>query len=110
MYTVSDTGIGIAHGDRERIFEPFFQVEMTKARRVAGTGLGLSVTRHLARLLGGDVQLVTRESAGSTFEVRVPRYVATVRPAEMEGNTRGRPLTSFHEPGTPRQDVAARRS
>ena len=110
VYTVSDTGIGIAHSDRERIFEPFFQVEMSKARRVAGTGLGLSVTRHLARLLGGDVQLASGESDGSTFEVRIPRHVATERAADMEGNTRGRPLASMHEPGMPQQDVAVRRS
>ncbi|HLB09877.1 MAG TPA: ATP-binding protein [Gemmatimonadaceae bacterium] len=76
LYAVSDTGIGIAPGDRARIFEPFFQVEMSKARRVAGTGLGLSVTRHLARLLGGDVALQARDAAGSTFEVRVPRDAA----------------------------------
>ena len=76
LYAVSDTGIGIAPADRARIFEPFFQVEMSKARRVAGTGLGLSVTRHLARLLGGDVALRAQDVVGSTFEVRVPRHAA----------------------------------
>ncbi len=76
LYVVSDTGIGIAPEHRTRIFEPFFQVEMSKARRVAGTGLGLSVTRHLARLLGGDVNLCEQNGAGCTFEVRMPRYVA----------------------------------
>ena len=76
LYVVSDTGIGIAPEHRARIFEPFYQVEMSKARRVAGTGLGLSVTRHLARLLGGDVNLCEQNSAGCTFEVRIPRYVA----------------------------------
>jgi len=75
LYTVSDTGIGISDEHRGRIFEPFYQVEMSKARRVAGTGLGLSVTRHLAQLLGGDVRLCEQRGGGSTFEVRIPRYV-----------------------------------
>ncbi|HMA02206.1 MAG TPA: HAMP domain-containing sensor histidine kinase [Gemmatimonadaceae bacterium] len=75
MFDVSDTGIGIAPEHRGRIFEPFYQVEMSKARRVAGTGLGLSVTRHLARLLGGEVDLCGDASAGSTFLVWLPRLL-----------------------------------
>ena len=75
LFTVNDTGIGIAPEHRARIFEPFYQVEMSKARRVAGTGLGLSVTRHLARLLGGDVHLCESKTTGCTFEVRLPRYI-----------------------------------
>jgi signal transduction histidine kinase len=85
LYVVSDTGIGIAPEHRARIFEPFFQVEMTKARRVAGTGLGLSVTRHLARLLGGDVNLCDQKGTGCTFEVRVPRYVAGSARTRLDG-------------------------
>ncbi len=85
-FAVSDTGIGIAPEDRARIFEPFFQVEMSKARRVAGTGLGLSVTRHLARLLGGDVTLRSEEEVGSTFELRIPRYtLGTSAPMKEDG-------------------------
>ncbi|MGH7623518.1 MAG: sensor histidine kinase, partial [Gemmatimonadaceae bacterium] len=75
-FEVRDTGIGIAPDDRTRIFEPFFQVEMSKTRRVTGTGLGLSVTRHLSRLLGGDVTLRATSAEGSTFEVWIPRYIA----------------------------------
>jgi signal transduction histidine kinase len=86
LYVVRDTGIGIAPEHRARIFEPFFQVEMSKARRVAGTGLGLSVTRHLARLLGGDVILCQPETAGCTFEVRIPRYVVRGNSARMDGD------------------------
>lgn len=74
-FLVSDTGIGIASEHRGRIFEPFYQVETSKARRAAGTGLGLSVTRHLARLLGGDVDLLDQATTGSTFEVRLPRLL-----------------------------------
>ena len=84
LYVVSDTGIGIAPEHRARIFEPFFQVEMAKARRVAGTGLGLSVTRHLARLLGGDVNLCEQNAPGCTFEVRIPRFVTGSERARAE--------------------------
>jgi signal transduction histidine kinase len=84
VYTVSDTGIGIATEHRGRIFEPFFQVEMSKARRVAGTGLGLSVTRHLAMLLGGDVVLCEQDGAGSCFEVRIPTHVTRIEEDGVE--------------------------
>ena len=108
LYTVSDTGIGIAAEHRGRIFEPFYQVEMSKARRVAGTGLGLSVTRHLARLLGGDVSLSVQEHAGSTFEVRIPRYVVLDEDASMHASTEE--LLMMSEAGISRGGVVLPRS
>ncbi len=72
-FTVSDTGIGIAAENIDRIFEPFWQVEQTHVRRAGGTGLGLSVTRRLAQLLGGTVSVRSEPGVGSTFEVCLPR-------------------------------------
>lgn len=69
---VRDTGIGIASDHLERIFDPFWQVEQAHTRHTGGTGLGLSVTRHLARLLGGDVEVTSRLGEGSTFTVYLP--------------------------------------
>ena len=69
---VSDTGIGIAAGDLERIFEPFWQVEQVITRRAPGTGLGLTLARRLARLLGGDVAVTSKPGRGSTFTVMLP--------------------------------------
>jgi signal transduction histidine kinase len=72
VYAVQDTGIGIAAADLDRIFEPFFQAERAHARRAAGTGLGLNVTRRLADILGAEVRVTSAPGEGSTFEFVVP--------------------------------------
>jgi signal transduction histidine kinase len=71
-FRVADTGEGIAPEHMEDIFEPFFQVETRHSRRVSGTGLGLSVSRRLARLLDGDLVAESEPGKGSTFELRLP--------------------------------------
>lgn len=72
VFCVEDTGPGIAEADRERIFEPFWQVDRPDTRSVGGAGLGLSVTRRFARMLGGDVTAESEVGKGSTFTVRLP--------------------------------------
>jgi len=74
-YVVRDTGIGIADEHRDQIFDAFWQVEQPSTRRVGGTGLGLSVTRRLARLLGGDVTVTSKVGEGSAFIVSLPLEV-----------------------------------
>lgn len=69
---VHDTGIGIAGEHLDQIFEPFYQVEQKATRRVGGSGLGLSVSRRLARLLGGDVTVASIAGHGSDFTLRIP--------------------------------------
>jgi signal transduction histidine kinase len=69
---VRDTGIGIPEQERDRIFEPFSQVEQSPTRVAGGTGLGLSVTRELARLMGGDVRFESVVGRGTTFTVDLP--------------------------------------
>jgi PAS domain S-box-containing protein len=69
---VEDTGPGIAPEHQARIFEPFWQVHGGRTRSVDGTGLGLSVSRRLARLLGGDVTVRSELESGSQFVVELP--------------------------------------
>ena len=71
-FSVSDTGIGIAPAHVAHIFEPFWQVEQRATRRISGTGLGLTVSRRLAQLLGGDLTVESRVGSGSTFSLRLP--------------------------------------
>jgi signal transduction histidine kinase len=77
VFEVRDTGIGIDREDLEHIFDPFWQVEQTTTRKIGGSGLGLSVTRRLARLLGGDVTVHSEPFVGSTFRIELPAAPAT---------------------------------
>lgn len=68
---VTDTGIGIAAGDLDRIFEPFERGTGDAASTQPGTGLGLAITRVLAQVMGGDVAATSVPGAGSTFRLRL---------------------------------------
>lgn len=83
ILTVSDTGVGIEAEHHQRIFEPFWQVEQKATRRSSGTGLGLTVTRRLANLMGGDINVTSESGRGTTFTIMLPVEVvplAAVRP------------------------------
>ena len=73
LFTVRDTGAGIAAEDLPRIFEPFIQVGPSTTRVVGGSGLGLSVSERLAELLGGTISVRSAPGKGTTFVVRIPR-------------------------------------
>ena len=79
VFSVADTGIGIAPEDQERIFEEWTQVEGRHQKYVKGTGLGLPLSRKFAQLLGGDVSVTSQPGLGSTFFATIPVTVATER-------------------------------
>ena len=82
VFSVSDTGIGIAPENLDLIFQDFAQVDSPIQRRVKGTGLGLPLSKKLATLLRGEVQVKSQLGAGSTFVLKMPlRY--TDAPPEL---------------------------
>jgi signal transduction histidine kinase len=69
---VADTGIGMTPEQQAKLFEEFSQAEATTAQRFGGTGLGLALSRKLARMMGGDVTVASEPGNGSVFTVRLP--------------------------------------
>ncbi len=77
-FDVSDTGIGVPSAQKERIFEMFVQADGSMTRRFGGTGLGLALSRRLAREMGGEIEIIeTQEGVGTVFRVTIedrPEY------------------------------------
>jgi signal transduction histidine kinase len=69
---VADTGIGMTTEQQAKLFQDFTQADSLTARRYGGTGLGLALSRKLARMMGGDVTATSEVGKGSVFTVRLP--------------------------------------
>ncbi len=69
---VTDHGPGIAANEQDRVFERFYRIEDPLTMRTGGSGLGLHISRELARAMGGDVRLISNPGAGSTFVLQLP--------------------------------------
>lgn len=80
-FSVIDTGIGIEEGQRDSIFVDFSQADSSTASKYGGTGLGLTISRQICRMMGGDIAVVSQLGRGSTFTVTLPAAVSNI-----EGN------------------------
>ncbi|HEX5648034.1 MAG TPA: ATP-binding protein, partial [Steroidobacteraceae bacterium] len=81
---VKDTGPGIAAADMPHLFKPFVQLGDAQRNHREGTGLGLAISRHLARALGGDIDVASEAGRGSTFTVKLPVYAAPAVEPSLE--------------------------
>jgi GAF domain-containing protein len=80
VFAVSDTGIGMTPEEVSRIFQEFSQADASVTRRYGGTGLGLALSRRLARMMGGDIAVESAAGRGSTFTMRIPAVVPKAVP------------------------------
>ncbi len=83
-FAVSDTGIGIAADQLERLFQPFVQLDSSLSRRYSGTGLGLALVRRIVELHGGSVSVASETGQGSCFTVILPWQRGQQPPAVLE--------------------------
>jgi signal transduction histidine kinase/ActR/RegA family two-component response regulator len=90
-FEVTDSGSGIAPDDLQRLFQPFTQVDASSTRRFGGTGLGLTIARRMANIMGGDIAVTSALGQGSTFvlsiEAEVVRWTAETEAVEIAAET-----------------------
>lgn len=86
VFEVADTGIGIAKGDLDRIFEPFYQVA---GRNSEGLGLGLAITRRLVEAMDGELTVASEPDAGTTFTLALTVESRAIEPARAEPHAQG---------------------
>ena len=83
-FSIIDTGVGIAKSNQDLIFKPFEQIRNTHTQSIGGTGLGLTISRSLAELMGGEISLTSSVGQGSTFNFKLMLFKLNKDPKEPE--------------------------
>ena len=78
-FLVTDTGIGVSEEDQARLFQPFVQAAAEVTPRVGGTGLGLTICRRLAQMMGGSIEMVSKVGVGTTMALELSMPIANVK-------------------------------
>jgi signal transduction histidine kinase/CheY-like chemotaxis protein/purine-cytosine permease-like protein len=94
-FEISDTGVGIPAGDVERVFEPFERGHGSSVRAIPGTGLGLTITKLLTQIMGGEINVTSVEGQGTSFTVRI--LLSEAVPAHEPGRAAGTRSISGYE-------------
>jgi len=71
-FSIKDTGIGIPKADQNRVFERFYRVDKSRSKRIQGSGLGLSIVKHIVEFHNGIINLISEENKGTEIEILFP--------------------------------------
>jgi len=95
-FEISDTGIGMTPEQLARVFDPFTQADASTTRRYGGTGLGLSLTKNLCAVMGGNLLVQSTLGEGSIFTIRLPQDVRDVElPTDFEEDVEADPQSGM---------------